>query len=96
MKIKKHLTNRYAVFCTNCKHELSIYSTFSLNKFALKCNACNQGFIFERKENRLTPSNTTDEIEELWKYDEYHQYYKGVPTSQAFMPKWIRSFFGKR
>ncbi|WP_155990512.1 hypothetical protein [Paenibacillus graminis] len=90
MNLKRIITRRYGVYCPNCGHELSIYSTFSSNKFAVKCNECKNGYIFERNNNQLLPSTQTDEIEKLWESDEYHEYYKGIPTSEAFMPNWLK------
>lgn len=92
MPLSKRLLKRFAVYCPNCKNELNVYSTFSLMQFALKCNVCNQGYVYERDTKSLEPSDITDKIEEQWKHDAYHQYYQGVPTSQQFMPRILKKY----
>ncbi|MEK3791285.1 hypothetical protein MKX42_06065 [Paenibacillus sp. FSL R7-0204] len=93
MKLKDLIRKHYGVFCPNCGYELSIYTTFSIKKFALKCNKCDKGYMYEREFNRLTPSSVPDDIEKAFDWDEYNKYYKGIPTSVSFMPKILRKHF---
>lgn len=92
MRLAQYLSRRYAICCPACNSELYIYSTYSSNEFAVKCNSCNSGYILKRDRKSLTPSTTTEKIEDQWKHDEFYKHYKGVPTSQVFMPSWMRKF----
>lgn len=95
--MKKLITQKYAIYCPDCGEELSIYSIFSIHEFALKCNSCGSGFHYDKNKKLLNPSSAADEIhKEISKYDKYHQYYDGIPTSDEFMPRWLRRIFVRK
>lgn len=76
--------------CETCKTELNVYSYGSGGSLILYCVACNEYFFRADPSSPINKYTVPEGLLKQWAMDPYNSYYKGLPISQAYEPKWIR------
>ncbi|MEK5465499.1 hypothetical protein MKY64_10835 [Paenibacillus sp. FSL R7-0210] len=76
--------------CETCITELNVYAYGSGESLILYCVACNEYFFRADPSSPVNKHDVPEGLLKLWGMDPYNIYYKGIPISQAYEPKWIR------
>lgn len=84
------LNRNRIIRCKACNTEVNIYAYCSNKSQILYCCACNEYYIRADDSSLIIKYKAPEGLLKIWEMDPYNSYYKGVPISEAYEPKWIK------
>ncbi|BBH19481.1 hypothetical protein Back11_08260 [Paenibacillus baekrokdamisoli] len=92
MSLLKWLNRKYIIKCPKCKNELNVFYYGAEDSLLLKCVECNDNIYYLKQANSssITVTEVPHILDKQLEADAYHKFYKGIPSSEALEPKWIK------